>query len=313
MYVKMRYFTGIFFALLSLLIVLGTPLSALATTQTQSGNVTINGIIAGPPPATAPTIDSPSQGQNFDYKNISVSGGCIVGLIVKVFRNNIFAGSTTCQAGGNWSLQLDLFVGRNDLIARQYDFLNQVSPDSDTITVYYVPPSIAPSLPGESTTPPVETVNFELNINYDFTVIGVFPGQPFRLPIRFAGGTPPYAVSIDWGDGTTSLYSRPNSKEFMTEHVYKYAGLRTVTIRVVDGLGNTAYLQFVVVVNGKVNSPFNFSIFEGGRLAIAWPVLALTGGLGAGIAAGILLERHYLLKRRDKRTKRTRRSTRYKK
>ncbi|MFO0862385.1 MAG: PKD domain-containing protein [Candidatus Saccharibacteria bacterium] len=288
------------FRIIFALVLFSIPLQVTAATQTASGSVTINGIVPGPPPATPPTIDSPTQGQNFDVKNISVSGGCIVGLLVKVFDNNIFAGSTLCQAGGTWSLQIDLNIGRNDLIARQYDTLNQSSPDSDTVTVYYVPPSISPSIPGDNTSPPVQTAEFELRINYDYTVIGVFPGQPFRLPISFYGGTPPYAVSIDWGDGSTSLYSRSNSKEFVSEHIYKEAGYKTVTIKVTDAEGNTAYLQFVLVVNGRVNSPFAVPIFDGGRLAIAWPILGLTVGVGAGIAAGILLERHYLVRRKKR-------------
>lgn len=278
------------------------PVCVTAATQVQSGNVNVNGIVPGPPPTTPPTIDSPAQGQNFDTKNITVSGGCIVGLLVKVFDNNVFAGSTLCQAGGTWSLQIDLNIGRNDLIARQYDTLNQSSPDSDTVTVYYVPPSISPSIPGDNTNPPVQTAEFELRINYDYTVIGIFPGQQFRLPISFYGGTPPYAVSIDWGDGTTSLYSRSNSKEFISEHVYKEPGYKTLTIKVTDAEGNTAYLQFVLVVNGKVNSPFAIPIFDGGRIAIAWPILGLAGGLGAGMAGGILLERHYLVKRRKRKS-----------
>ncbi len=276
------------------------PYKSNAATQTQSGSININGIVPGPPPSTPPTIDNPVQGQNFDVKNITVSGGCIVGLLVKVFDNNIFAGSTLCQAGGTWSLQIDLNIGRNDLIARQYDTLNQSSPDSDTVTVYYVPPSISPSIPGDNASPPVQTAEFELRINYDYTVIGVFPGQPFRLPISFYGGTPPYAVSIDWGDGSTSLYSRSNSKEFVSEHIYKEAGYKTVTIKVTDAEGNTAYLQFVLVVNGRVNSPFAVPIFDGGRLAIAWPLVGLIIGIGTGIVGGILFERHYLVRRRKR-------------
>ena len=280
------------------------PYTSYAAIQTQSGSVSINSIVPGPPPSTPPTIDTPTQGQNFDTKNISVGGGCISSLLVKVFDNNVFAGSTLCQNDGTWSLLVDLNIGRNDLIARQYDTLNQSSPDSDTVTMYYVPPSIAPVIPGDSTTPQIQVAEFELRINYDYTVVGIFPGQPFRLPISFYGGTPPYAVSIDWGDGSTNLYSRGTEKEFITEHTYKDPGYKTVTIRVTDALGNTAYVQFVIVVNGKVTSPFNLSLLQGGRIAIAWPVIALTIGLGTGMAGGILFERHYLVRKRSKKTNR---------
>jgi len=250
------------------------PANTKAATITQQGQKTVSAIVSGSPPTTAPSIDSPSNGLNFDDKNITVSGSCITGLIVKLFSNNIFVGSVLCQ-GGTYSLQIDLFVDRNDLIARQYDSLNQPSPDSNTVTVYYIPPALQPILPGSTTeTPDVLRSSFSLFINYDYTILGVFPNQIYILPITFGGGTPPYAVSIDWGDGRNSLFSRDSSAKFNTEHVYKNPGTYTVKIKVIDKLGDTAYLQYVVIVNGSTK-PFIHQIF-GDRYSISWwPILAL--------------------------------------
>lgn len=231
------------------------PVKVYSSSITSSGQNTVAAIVPGAAPATSPTIDTPAQGLNLDNKNILVEGSCITGLIVKIFSNNVFAGSAVCQSG-SYNMQIDLFVGRNDLIARQYDTLNQSSPDSPTTTVYYLPPNIQPGIPDElnSGSETLQT-NFALILNYDYTVNGVFPGQVFRLPINIEGGLPPYAVGVDWGDSSTDVFSRESDETFYAEHIYKDSGLYTVKIKVSDKNGDTAFSQFVVVVKGEVNSP----------------------------------------------------------
>ena len=231
---------------------------AKAAVLNEDGSVDLSAIVPGPPPATAPTIDYPTQNMTFSEKNIPVNGGCIAGLIVKIFRNTNFAGSALCQPTGTYSLQIDLTEGRNDLVALQYDFLNQPSPESETVTVYYLPPSQQPTIPdapggggGGGAPLPPEVARFQLIIQYDYTQQVVFAGEPFRLPIQFAGGTPPYAVSIEWGDGKSTVVSRQDTTQFNNEHIYEKPGLYKVVIRVSDSEGNQAFLQFVILVNGN--------------------------------------------------------------
>lgn len=310
-------FGAILVVLLCLLFTFLPSYIAYAANQTESGQVTVSGRVPGPPPDTPPTIDSPTDGTTFEQKNIEVKGSCVVDLIVKVFRNNIFAGSAICQPDETYSLFIDLYEGRNDLIARQYDDLNQSSPDSDTITVYYVPPAAQPTLPespapskptpGRSSpgAPPAPGVaEFQLIINYDYTQQGVFTNQPFRFPIQFMGGTSPYAISIDWGDDKTNVYSRQNSDKFTTDHIYRATGYKIVIIRVSDSKGNQAYLQFVVLVSG-IDSPFIAQLFGKGctlanwQTILFWCLLAAIIGflIGLAVAKSKYLEKKRLKKR----------------
>jgi hypothetical protein len=230
-------------------------------------------------------------------------------LIVKIFRNNTFAGSTVCLADGTFNLHIDLFEGRNDLLARQYDVANQASPDSNIVTVFYVPETVEHELPGNEPSPPTsppggDTVgtavaNFQLVIDYDYTAQGIFIGKPFKLPITFSGGVPPYAVSVEWGDGASDLYSRQNSERFIAKHVYDAAGYQIVVVKVSDKEGNTAALQFVMVVNGPNSSPVVRQLFGSQLLFEYWPLVVLpsmAGGLVLGVFLGILARR-----RREKR------------
>lgn len=272
-----------------------TPL--LAVDQTKSGSVDVSGIVPGPPPATPPTITVPAQDAVFSQKNIDVKGDCTPGLVVRIFRNAIFAGSALCQSDGTFALMIDLTEGRNDLIARQYDSLDQSSPDSDTVSVFYNPPQAQPSLPGETppsstssgqttSTPPSQVAQFQLIIDYDYSFRGISPNVPLHLPIHFSGGTPPYAIAVNWGDGSTTVVSRESADQFFVDHTYKKAGAYNVKIRISDKNGNTAYLQFVLIVNGKDGQmsnlfgvPFNFNAWLNTALpTIAFSVASFVSG-----------------------------------
>ncbi len=59
-----------------------------------------------------------------------MSGICPGDLLVKIFKNNVFAGSVQCK-NGSYSIVIDLFSGQNELVARVYDALDQPGPDSN--------------------------------------------------------------------------------------------------------------------------------------------------------------------------------------
>jgi hypothetical protein len=297
----MRIIRGLIVSLVAILVV-GSAMPVSAVTQSGNGYIDVSGIVLGPPPATPPTIDNPQQNQTFTQKLNIVQGSCIQDLIVRIFRNGVFAGSALCQHDNTYTLQIDLTEGRNDLIARQYDSNNQSSPDSDTVTVYYAPPRQQPNLPdnpgtvgipdspginpsgGSGTTgsTPASTAQFQLVIDYDYSFKGVTVNTPFNLPIHFSGGTAPYAISVNWGDGNPSIISRENAEQFFVDHTYSKPGTYTVRIRISDKNGNTAYLQFVLIVNGKGAEASNATLFGQPVRFEAWTYVALPSlALGA--------------------------------
>jgi hypothetical protein len=262
------------FSAFALSIIVAAPLYA------ASGSMTVAGIVPGPPPSMAPTIDSPINGQVFTDENITVSGECISGLVVEVFRNSIFAGSALCQDNGTYSMPIDLYIGENDIFSRQYDDLDQASPASPTVSVTYTPiqttsmPTPSPT-PSATTTPlstpsstsstsssTTSTKRQQLVLQYNYTRQGVSINQPFYVPIQFSGGVPPYAISINWGDGSTSVFSEQNTTTFTADHTYAKAGYYTVVIQIADQQGDVAFMQFVVLVNGpQTNSPIVKTVF----------------------------------------------------
>jgi hypothetical protein len=259
-----------------------------AATQTQSGSAGVEGTIPSAPPQTAATITVPKNGQTFTTIPITVSGICQAGLLVEIFDNGVFVGSVTCK-NGSYSLQIDLFDGQNDLIARVYDALNQSGPDSATISVFF-----RSALPGGGSRPALTTA---------YAKRGANPGDTLTWPITLSGGSGPYAISVDWGDNTTEdLISRTSAGNFNIEHIYAQSGVYTVTVKVTDANGSAAFLQLVGVANGPIQQSTatngqGSNIVTTKKVIIWWP-LAITFALS--ILAFWLGKRHQLQTIRDR-------------
>lgn len=227
----------IFFGVLSLLLLFG---SGEAQAQTSSsGSAGVVGSISAPPPSEGATISFPTNGQTVDDLPIVVTGICPDGLLVKLFKNNVFAGSVQCE-GGNFSLQTDLFIGTNEIIARVFDDLDQPGPDSNLVSVTF-----ASNLAGAPA---------RVTLTSNFAKRGAFPGDTLSWPVILSGGTGPYAFSVDWGDGKEEdLFIEAFPGTVDLSHIYDEPGVYNVVVKAVDANGVAAFLQLVAVANGPLS------------------------------------------------------------
>jgi hypothetical protein len=267
-------YAGLFFMLLVAgVLLLGMSLAASAAVPAvnpQSGSVGLTGTVRGPAPSTAATILAPRNGSHTTTIPITISGTCPAGTFVNITKNATFGGATVCQDDGTFSLLVDLYDGQNTLLARVSDALGQFGPDSAPITVYYDAPSL--NLPSGS-------IGKQLFLNMTTTVVGGSPGQPISRTVTIVGGIGAYAVSWDFGDDATSLSSVASEGPVTASHVYDRPGIYRVIVRVTDSSGNSAFLQFVTVVNGPVEAlGSNRGTGLGalpGLLLTAWPLYVL--------------------------------------
>jgi len=210
-----------------------------ALTLSQSSGFGISGTITSPPPTTAATISNPTNGQSFTTLPISISGICTSGLLIKIFINNIFSGAADCTSS-SYSISADLFIGTNNIVAEDYDSLNQAGPPSNTVTVTYVNNA--------------ETASSLINLTSNYAKIGANPGSTLTWPIEISGGTAPYAISVNWGDGKQpSLISQTTSGSLNLTHIYSIAGVYNITINATDSAGGVAFLQLVGVGDGPAS------------------------------------------------------------
>ncbi|MES2971115.1 MAG: PKD domain-containing protein [Patescibacteria group bacterium] len=222
-----------------LLAIIFVSISSSVYAAQDSGSIGIEGRISAPPPTQGATISLPRDGQAFTTVPIDVSGICPVGLLVKLFKNNIFSGSQMCT-NGSFSIKVDLFTGTNELVARVYDALDQPGPDSNKVTV-----SFNDNKQGAGS---------RVSLTSNFAKRGANPGQTLTWPIILSGGQGPYAISVDWGDGKApDLKSVENPGTFSIEHIYDSPGVYNIIIKATDKNGVSAFLQLVGVANGALS------------------------------------------------------------
>jgi hypothetical protein len=189
--------------------------------------------------------------------------------LVELFKNDIFAGSITCDAAGKYTVDIDLLIGENRLIARVYDSLNQEGPPSNKVTVYYdaVPQQL-------SSLAPINFGGAQMLLNTDAVFRGSFPGQEMSMPLSVIGGTPPYAINVLWGDGTNRVEPRSNNLTFDIRHTYKKAGTYKITIQGTDSQGRVAFLSVAAIINGQPDAVATTSKAKEtmNKLLVLWPL-----------------------------------------
>lgn len=233
---------------IALVFVFGMTFSAKADNPI-SDQIKITGQVNGPAPSIASVIESPADGDVVTTNPVLINGRCPSrGLIINIFNNGHFIGSDFCRSDLSFTLYADLFFGKNILIAEEVDSLGRHGPDSTPITVYFKPNTTTPT-----------TQNSQLSIIFDPTFSGYTScgaGQQLNLPFRVSGGTSPYEINVEWGDGSTQLARLANSKTpLIGSHTYLEAGNYQIKVKATDQDGQKATLQIAIIIDGKANSP----------------------------------------------------------
>jgi len=205
-----------------------------------SGSAGVEGTIPSPVPTQAATIVSPANGATFTSIPVTVSGLCKTGLLVKIFSNNIFVGSVVCTAG-SYTLQVSLFSGKNELVARVFDALDQQGPDSNKVTVTFNDAQFS-------------EFSTHVLLTSQYARRGASPNQRLEWPVILSGGVGPYAISSDWGDGkAASLRSEAFPGVITLAHTYASSGTYNVIFKATDHNRTEAFLQVVAVISGNTS------------------------------------------------------------
>lgn len=250
---------------------------------TSSGSQTVSVNVLGTPPTVGANITYPTNNTTTQSPQIQVVGTCEPSTLVATYNNGIPAGSSMCTASGDYATVIQLVIGVNILQSQDYDGLNQPGPvtpqvqitreqapgsevsiDPNIAVIAKTPADITPNLAPPAAVPaPQPTINpcFDttktavLNLTNPTIIVNcitrsIFAGDTLTLPVRIIGGTAPYALSIDWGDGLTDLKTVLDTEFHNYRHSYKTAGITTVSLKTTDANGLTSFLQTVVQVNG---------------------------------------------------------------
>ena len=265
---------------------------AHAATLTSNGSYQVTAAYLGPPPATAPTIDAPLNGSYVKATPITVTGGCPINSYVTLTRNGVSSGSAICGPLNRYSLQTDLFNGANAIQTLAYSKFDVAGPASTTVIVTYAAPAaVTPSPNPISSTPstPLSSAGFGTNVprstpviagtpiaqplllKTNFKYVGHALGQPVSYQFEVVGGTAPYAISINWGDGSIKTLSLSASGPFSVSHTYTRASQYQASYKIIasagDAAGGQTVLQLLAIINDRPTVPLGSSIGNGGQSA----------------------------------------------
>jgi hypothetical protein len=289
-----------YLALALVLFIVGICLSTFTATAWKrpgptAGSIGIYGVVPDKPPTTAAVLKTPTSNQRFSQTPIIVSGTCPNDTLVELFKNEIFAGSSVCTTDSTFNFEIDLLVGQNTLVAKVYDALNQVGPDSNSVIVYFDAPANSGS--------PLTQLNFggpQLLLNTDAVFRGTFPGKEMSIPLDIIGGRAPYAINIQWGDSTNKVVSRPDNTSFRTAHTYQKAGTYQLSIQATDADGRVAFMTVASIVNGQPDPATAASANTQettNMLLVLWPLFAATFAVVVSFWIGEWREKRLLEKR----------------
>lgn len=214
-----------------------------------AGTTGLSGTMPANPPKVGATISLPLPGTTFQTSPVSVSGTCPKNILVQLYKNDIFAGSSPCSEQGTFAMEIDLMYGANELIARVYDDLNQPGPDSNKVPVTY-----NATFPTGSFSTALDFGGAQLLLNTDAVFRGTFPKEDLVMPISILGGQAPYAVNIQWGDNSNKMIPRANNGDFNASHIYDKPGTYQVSMQATDAQGRVAFLTVAAIVNGQPDS-----------------------------------------------------------
>ncbi len=263
--------------LVFILLLLGVFMTGF-TLKVSASNVIVSAFVQAPIPTIPATIITPVANARFNDSQTTVTGTCASANMVKLYRNNNFSGAVLCAIDNTFQIQTALFEGSNDLQARVFNITNDEGPQSAVVRVYYDVPAI--STP--SSVP-------QFMISADNLYKGYNVGDTIEWQIGAVGGTAPYAFSIDWGDGNTSIVSRRDEGVFITKHVYKqiggYKGSYIIRVTASDANDKSSFIQLMIIIQDSKNVsnsipavgsidnttptlPFNMQLF--------WPAYVVT-------------------------------------
>jgi len=176
-----------------LLLVAGTAILGMNLIARAAADalVSVGATVAVPAPTAPAGITSPANGTTETTGATLVAGNCPFTSpqpVVIIRVDGTAAGSAICDTSNRFALPLSLSTGNHTLIAQAASITGGMGPASTAVYVHTPHGSVVPD-----DAPVITATN-------PFIYLGT--GNTAVWDGSITGGTPPYHVRIDWGDGT---------------------------------------------------------------------------------------------------------------
>jgi hypothetical protein len=231
------------------------------TYRVAADSFTITGKVAAPALTESAIITSPSDSVTIHTNTTSIKGTCPPNSYVVLTRNGLMSGVGLCGAGNSFEISASLYPGVNTLSAQDYNITDDKGPVSASINVTYVfdlttaPGNASSTVP--STSYPYSNAQSAADLpiltsTYSYQAFAVNSKINWNLDI--SGGVAPYALHVDWGDGTMLDLIISKARVLPLSHKYATTGRYTVTFKILDKVKGETVLQLIAIVQTPIFS-----------------------------------------------------------
>lgn len=249
-------------ALMVVMLLFGVVLLFLHKSASADSYV-VSATVPAPIPTISAEIVSPLDGSISTSNNVVIKGTCPIvnpAIVVEIYRNGDFLGSAGCSNTGEFSGTFFLLYGQNIFTPKIITITNDYGPVGTGKTITYPAPSMSQSAGTQTanttaptdTSPQAVTNQFQIKTETPFVVFK--PNESFVWKVAIQGGTSPYTILVDWGDGTKASYAASTTGEQNLEHIFKHSKNTVVKISVKDATGKEVYTT-VAGVTFRANAP----------------------------------------------------------
>lgn len=234
---------------------------SLWTYKAIAESYTVTGKVPAPMLSSPSVITEPANGTTVYVPTVQLYGSCEYRSYVKLYRNGLFAGVAYCTPDNRFAIKTDLFQGINTLRVDGYNITDDKGPASGPITLIYQkpvqsaqgytlnPPADDKVDSGHETTPGLLASNPPMLLTSDFHYDTFVTTSKFEWALDVEGGTPPYDIHVDWGDGTTSDFRFPIDPVFHISHTYRKSGYYPILVTAKDKHGQIRLMQLAALIH----------------------------------------------------------------
>ena len=266
------------------------PIGLMALVQNLSASALDLGVTAtvlAPVPGGTPVINIPTNGSVVSSSNVSVSGTCPVitpAVVISIYEGATLKGSTPCTTGGAFSTSITVSYGTHVIKATVVTITNEVGNSSTPVTFSYAVPSTPSSSPSPTSAPPTPEPGVTVDLlqfppwvisKDNFLLIqplaaGGETGGEVSWKFIIKGGTLPYTVSVDWGDGTIEKYDISSHASRTYTHAYDSVQTYIVKVKVKDAAGRESEFKTVAVSQTDRRSAISLGLDSRYESASPW-------------------------------------------
>ena len=205
----------------------------------KADDLLVTAAVQAPIPTGIPVFTAPNEGTITSDPTINFEGTCPIitpAVVIALYDGTSLIGSTICENDGTFHVTATIQEGLRSIIARVITITDGAGQSSTPLHITYRPSSVnspvvdpliplgSPHVPSPNPSSSEEPLSPSalLDIVSERPFITFGAGQTARTEWRgsFIGGSSPYTVTIDWGDGTRQVFDNVSSGPHAYPHTY---------------------------------------------------------------------------------------------